>query len=245
MSGLQDLDDKQLLEQKSKEINIRELLLVIKRYLWIILLVTVISTSAGTYYSISSYTPMYQSASRMILNADSGLMSTLKVIIQDTTVLEKVVEKLDLPYPPEVLSSKIMVASIGDSKVVTVTVTDSDPKQAAILANSIAETYKEEIPGIIGFNDVKLLSQAKEVPFPINEDKNKPIIYGFAGGIVVSIGLAFLLNTLNNSIRKEHEVEELLGLPVLGTVPKMKKANMQGKQKRSVRFDYGSETIGS
>ncbi|UPG64515.1 YveK family protein [Metabacillus endolithicus] len=230
MSSLQELDDKQVMEHKPKEINIRELFLVLKRYMWIILLITAVSTSAGTYYSLSSYSPLFQSTARIIINADSSLMSTLKVIIQDTTVLDKVVKKLNLPYSPEVLSGKIMVANIGDSQVVTITITDADSKQAAILANSVAETYKEEIPSIMGFNDVKLLSQAKEVPFPINEDKNKPIIFGFVGGIVVSIGIAFLLDSLNNSVRKEHEIEELLGLPVLGTVPKMKKTNMKEKK---------------
>ncbi|MFD2214001.1 YveK family protein [Metabacillus endolithicus] len=245
MSSLQELDDKQVMEHKPKEINIRELFLVLKRYMWIILLITAVSTSAGTYYSLSSYSPLFQSTARIIINADSSLMSTLKVIIQDTTVLDKVVKKLNLPYSPEVLSGKIMVANIGDSQVVTITITDADSKQAAILANSVAETYKEEIPSIMGFNDVKLLSQAKEVPFPINEDKNKPIIFGFVGGIVVSIGIAFLLDSLNNSVRKEHEIEELLGLPVLGTVPKMKKTNMKEKKKHRLKFKYGGETIGS
>lgn len=246
MSSLNELDDKYFHEQKqTREINIGELLLILKRYVLLILLVTVISTSASSYYSFSTYSPLYQSTARIIISADSNLMSTLKVIIQDTTVLGKVVGKLDLPYSPEILSSKIMVESISDSQVVTITVSDADPKQAAVLANSVAETYKEEIPTIMGFNGVKLLSKAKEVPFPINDDKNKPIIIGFVGGIVVGIGLAFLLDSLNNSVRKENEVEELLGVPVLGTVPKMKKTNMKEKRKNPFKFNQGSETIGS
>jgi capsular polysaccharide biosynthesis protein len=188
---------------------------------------------------------MYQSTSRIIIGADNTLITTLKVIIQDSTVLDKVVKKLDLPYPPETLSGKILVGSIDNSQVVTITVTDSNPEQAAIIANTIAETYKEEIPAIMNFKDITLLSEAKVYPIPINEDQNKTIIIALIGGIVIGIGLAFLLDSLNDSVRKEDEVEELLGIPVLGSVSKMKKKNMQKEKKKQTKYESRSETLGT
>lgn len=246
MSSFHELKDKHLSEHKqAKEINLKEVLQILKRYMWIIALLTILTTSAGAFYSFQTYTPMYQSTARIIIGADSSLITTLKVIIQDTTVLDKVVKKLDLPYPPEALSSKISVESLENSQVVTITVLDSNSKQAAILANSVAETYKEEIPSIMDFNEVKLLSKAKEDPTPINQDQNKTTMIALIGGIVVGIGLAFLLDSLNDSVRKEDEVEELLGIPVLGSVSKMKKKNMQKKIKKQTRSEYRSETLGS
>ncbi|WP_226667475.1 YveK family protein [Metabacillus litoralis] len=245
MSSFHELENKQLSDHKqAKEINLTEVFIVIRRYMWIIVLISILSTSAGAYYSNATYSPLYKSTARIIIGADSSLIATLKVIIQDSTVLEKVVQKLDLPYSPEALSGKIEVSSIADSQVVTISVLDSDPKQAAILANEVAETYKKEIPKILDFNDVKLLSEAKEIPIPINQDKNRMVIISLIGGFVIGIGLAFLLDSLNNSVRKEYEVEEILGLPVLGTVSKMKKKNMQ-KKKRITRFENRSESLGS
>lgn len=244
MSSFHELEDKHLSEHKKvKEINLKEIFQILKRYIWLIVLLTIITTSAGSYYSISTNTPMYQSTARIIIGADSNLITTLKVIIQDTTVLDKVVDRLDLPYPSEVLSGKITVGSIDSSQVVTITVTDPNPEQAATIANSVAETYKAEIPGIMGFNDVKLLSDAKVVPNPINENQNRTIIISIIGGIVIGIGLAFLLDSLNDSVRKEDEVEELLGVPVLGSVSKMKKKNMQ--KRKQTNSEYRSETLGS
>jgi capsular polysaccharide biosynthesis protein len=246
MSSFHELDDKYLSEHKqSKEINLKEVFQIIKRYVWVILLLTILTTSAGSYYSYSTYTPMYQSTARIIIGEESSLITTLKVIIKDTTVLEKVVKKLDLPYPPEALSGKINVESIENSQVVTITVVDSNPKQSALLANTVAKTYKDEIPSIMEFNNVKLLSEAKENPTPINQDQNKTIIIALVGGIVVGVGLAFLLDSLNDSVRKEDEVEELLGIPVLGSVSKMKKKNMQKSKKKQSKFEYRSETLGS
>ncbi|MGM7721152.1 YveK family protein [Metabacillus sp. Hm71] len=245
MSSFPEFDDRQHEYKQAKEINLKEVLQVLKRYVWIIIFLTIFTTSAGAYYSFTTYTPMYQATSRIIIGADASLITTLKVIIQDTTVLEKVVNKLELSYPPEVLSNKITVGSIENSQVVTITVLDSNPEQAATLANAVAETYKEEIPKIMDFKDVKRLSDAKVNPIPINQDRNKTVIIGFIGGIVIGIGIAFLLDSLNNSVRKEYEVEELLGIPVLGSVSKMKKKNMQKKKKKQARFEYRSETLGS
>lgn len=246
MSSFQKLDDKRLNEFKQpKEIDLKEVFMIIKRYFWIILLITIISTSAGAFYSMSTYSPVYQSTARIIIGADNTFITTLKVIIQDSTVLEKVVQKLDLPYSAESLSGKISVESIENSQVVTISVVDSDPGQAATIANTVAETYKNEIPKIMDFKDVRLLSEAKEIPIPINEDQDRTIIIAFIGGIVIGIGLAFLLDSLNNSIRKEYEVEELLSIPVLGTVNKMKRKNMQKKKGKITSFEQRSETFGS
>ena len=246
MSSFHELEDKHLGERKqAKEINLKDIVEVLKRYVWVIVLITVIATSAGALYSKATYAPMYQSTARVIIGADSTLITTLKVIIQDTTVLDKVVNKLDLPYPPETLSSKISVGSIENSQVVTITVFDSNPEQAAILANTVAQTYKEEIPSIMDFENVRLLSDAKVNPMPINQDQNRTIILSLIAGLVIGIGFAFLLDSLNDSVRKEDEVEELLGIPVLGSVSKMKKKNMQKKIKKKTSFENRSETLGS
>lgn len=247
MSSFPDLEDKHKKEQKKiKEIDIREIFIVLKRYIWIIIMITFITTSLGTYYTISTFTPLYQSTNRIIFGpaADINLITTLKVIIKDTTVLDKVVSKLDLPYTSEILAGKIAVGTIDNSSVVTITITDKDPEQAALIANVVAETYKEEIPKIMGFNDVKPLSEAKVNHTPINQSQNRNIVISILGGIVIGVGLAFLLESLNNSVRKEDEVEELLGIPVLGSVSTMKKKNMQNKRKND-KLMYRGETLGS
>ena len=61
--------------------------------------------------------------------------------------------------------------SIDASQVVSISVIDSDPTMAANIANTTAKVFKEEIPNIIGFNDVQLLSEAKVVPYPINDSR--------------------------------------------------------------------------
>ena len=100
----------------------------------------------GFVYSQISTTLLYQSSSRIIINADAEDRKTLQVIMKDSTIMEKVVERLKLDRSPEALAGQITVQSIDDSQVVSIGVIDTDPTMAANIANTTAKVFKEEIP---------------------------------------------------------------------------------------------------
>ncbi|EKN69408.1 lipopolysaccharide biosynthesis protein [Neobacillus bataviensis LMG 21833] len=233
-----------LSKRKAKDIDLKEIFLVIKRRLWLILILTIITTGASAYYSYLNNAPLYQSSSRIIIEANPENRNTLQVIIKDSIVLDKVVKELGLSQSVESLAGRITVASVDNSQVVSISVTDTDPNRAADIANTTAKIYKQEIPTIMDFNDVRLLSDAKVNPLPINQSQNKLILIGFIAGLVIGIGLVFLLDSLDDSLRSEREVEEMLGLPVLGRVPKMHKRNLKKKNITQIELEVGGETIG-
>ncbi|MDF2858646.1 MAG: capsular polysaccharide biosynthesis protein, partial [Neobacillus sp.] len=115
-------------KRKAKDINLKDLFLVLKRRFWIIVVITVLISIIGVFmnkYSIT--TPMYLSSSRIIIGADGELQKTLQVIIRDSTILDKVVEELGLDRSAEVLAGQITVASVDTSQVVSISVVDTDP----------------------------------------------------------------------------------------------------------------------
>jgi capsular polysaccharide biosynthesis protein len=229
----------------AKEINLKELFNVIKKRIWIILVLTFITTVSGCAYSNATTVPLYQSSSRIIIGANADYMKTLQVIIKDPTVLEKVVKELHLQVSPEFLAGQITVESIDSSQVVSISVIDTDPKIAADIANTTAKVFKKEIPNIVNFNDVQFLSEAKINPNPINEYQSRLIIIGFVFGIIVGTGLVFFLDSLNDSIKSERIVESVLGLRVLGSVSKMNKKNINKRKNKQVQIELRGETIGS
>ncbi|AGK52646.1 YveK family protein [Bacillus sp. 1NLA3E] len=231
-------------KQVAKEINLKELYHVIKGRFWIVILITLLATSAGAIYSTFFTTPLYQSSTKIIIDADAEYRKTLQVIIKDSTVLEKVVKELGIERSSEALAGQITVASIDNSQVVSISVVDSDPNQAAKIANTTAKVFKDEIPNIIDFNKVTILSDAKVFPFPINENQNRTIMISFVLGLIIGIGLVLLLDSLDDSIKSEYEVEELLGLPVIGTVSKMNNKNVKKKNNSYSELEIRGETIG-
>ncbi|WP_237389626.1 YveK family protein [Bacillus sp. USDA818B3_A] len=229
---------------KAKEINLKELFSVIKKRLWMVIVITIVTTAIGTYYSNTTYKPVYQTACRIIVEDTPDNRTTLLVIIKDTVVLEKVVNELGLPVTPETLAGQITVESIEGSQVISIGVTESNPEMAANIANTTARIFKEEIPKIMKSSNVRILSEAKINSWPINPPGNQMKIISVVIGLVIGMGLVFLLDSLDEKLRTNREVEVLLGLPVLGRIPKKNKKNLKVKRGKQMEFDARGESIG-
>ncbi|WP_066056229.1 YveK family protein [Robertmurraya korlensis] len=220
----------------AKEINLKEILGVLKKRAWIGITITILAALFGYFYSsINQTTLLYSSSTNIIINADGGQRKTLEVIIKDKTVLEKVITQLGIERTPESLAQSIQVGSIDETQVVKISVIDVNPELAAEIANTTANVFIQEIPNIMDFEDVRVLSDAQINPIPINEsNENKILGAAIIGGIVIGIGLIFLVDSLDESIRSEQEVEELLEVPILGSVSIMSKKNINKTKKINV-----------
>lgn len=233
---------------RAKEINLREYYLLIKKRIWIVIVLTILTTVAGYYYNNSTYVPLYQTSTRIIVGSGGDNMQTLMVLIKDPIILGKVRDDLQLNTSIDAISNQISVNQIDSSQVILISVVHTDPEMAAKIANSTASIYKEEIAEILDFNQVQLLSEAQPKYFPINGKSNGLSILAFLAGIVGGVGIIFLLDILDNTVRKESEVEDILEVPVLGIVSNMNKRNYVLKEVKRVKkeemdMDVRSDTV--
>jgi capsular polysaccharide biosynthesis protein len=242
-------------------ISLRELFETLRKRLWLIVLITALATIISGVVSYFFLTPIYQASTQILVNQAKSeqqlynynevqtnlqLVNTYSVIIKSPTILEKVKEELDLDRTVDELNEQIQVSSEKDSQVFSVIVDDPDPAMAAKIANKTADVFKTEIVKIMKVDNVTILSKAevKENQEPV---KPKPLLnmaIAFVVGLMTGVGLAFLLEYLDNTLKTEIDIEQHLGLPVLGSVsvissPKTKKA----KTGMSVQKARG-ETIG-
>jgi capsular polysaccharide biosynthesis protein len=232
-------------KRKAKEINLKELFQVLKRRFWVIAIITILASIVGVLQSTTSTTPLYQASSRVIVGADEESRKTLQVIVKDSIILEKVVKEIGLNKSAEMLAGQITVASVESSQVVSISVVDRDPILAAKIADTTAKIFRDEVPTIIGQDYIRLLSNAKVNETPINPNNLNKLYIAIISGIVVGIGLAFLIESLDDKLRSVQEIESLLGLPVLGKVPKMNRKNTRGyKSNMQHDMDLRGETIG-
>ena len=227
-----------------KDINLKEYYEVIKKRFWIIMVVTILSTVAGYFYSNHNNIPLYQTSTRIIIGADSEHMKTLMVMIKDPIIMEKVKNELHLSQSAEGIASQIVVEQIDASQVIRISVTNANPKLAVRLANETAKAFKSEIVSILNFKDVQLLSPAKENPYPINGDQNRTVVIAFVFGIIIGIGLVFLIDSLDETIKRDSEVEGILGVPVIGVISNMNKKKLLVKKSVKNRIEFRGETIG-
>ena len=134
-------------------------------------------------------------------------------------VLEKVVEKLELDMSVDALRSKVQVNSVADTEIIRISVEDQDPVFAAELANSIAVVFMGEIGGIMKMDNVQFIDMAKVPKNPIKPRPAMNIAIAAVLGIMVSVFIIFLVEYFDNTIKMPQDIEQRLGLPVLGSVP--------------------------
>ncbi|WP_082198294.1 MULTISPECIES: YveK family protein [Bacillales] len=230
---------------KVKEINLKALYSTVRKRLWIVVLITMAVTVLAGVYNSRPETPMYASSARMIIAASSEMMGTVKVLFREPIVLNKVIEELELNRSVSQLRSQIRVDSVEGSLVTVVSVVDSDPKLAAEIANVGVEAFRQVAAATLGVTNIQLLTKAEENPFSINVKSNTMVFVGFMAGLILSIGLIFLLDSLDDSMKSEREIEELLGLTMLGQVTKMKRKDYARKSKKQKSIVARGETIGS
>ncbi|MEG7969520.1 MULTISPECIES: YveK family protein [Bacillus cereus group] len=243
-------------------ISLKELFLILKKRLAMILVIAFGAAIVSAIISFFFMTPIYQSSTQILVNqkkqdgtmiqageiqTNIQLTNTYKVIIKSPVILEQVNEKLNLNMTAQALTEKINVANEKDSQVISVTAEDKNPKMARDIANATAEVFKGEVAKIMSVDNVTVLSKAEvaENQSPVKPRPMLNVAIAFVVGLMASVGLAFLLEYLDNTVKKEEDVENLLGLPVLGIVARMDEETMNVKSHAPSSRKVRGQTIGS
>lgn len=235
-------------------ISLKEIFEIIKKRLLLILAFILGAALIAAVVSYFFLTPTYEASSQFIVNqgqqdqntqynvneawSNTEIINTYNVIITSPAILDEVVEELELPYSSGILAEKIQVGNAQDSQVVTVTATDESPEMAVQLANTTVSVFQENIPEILSVDNVTILSQAElsANPSPVAPNPLLNIAIAIVLGGMVGVGLAFLLEYLDNTITSEEDIEKKLGLPVLGVV-----SHMEDKDVHTGQFTFKSK----
>lgn len=218
------------------EIDLRTLFYIIKKKIWLIILITLIATVISGLISFYLLIPVYEASTELLVNksesdiesiysytdiqTDLKLINTYSVIIKSPRIIDLVINDYNLDFTTNELIKKIQVKTVADSQVISINVVDTDNSKAVMLANAIADTFKTEIVKIMNVDNVQILTEAKNIdnPIPVKPNKTLNIAIAFILGLMASIGLVFLLEYLDNTIKTEEDIEKLLGYPVLGII---------------------------
>jgi capsular polysaccharide biosynthesis protein len=229
-------------------ISLRELMETLRKRMSLIILITLTAILVSGAVSFFLLTPIYQSSTQLLVNQAKSdqpaynpgeiqtnlqLINTYNVIIKSPAILEKVSSDLNLDLNASQLNQKITVGSEAESQVINLSVTDTDPQKAANIANKTAEVFQTEITKIMNVDNVSILAKAEvgEKQSPIKPKPLLNIAIATVVGLMIGVGLAFLLEFLDNTIKTEQEVEKLLGLPVLGSIARIEDQKEEKKEK--------------
>ncbi|WP_423189025.1 YveK family protein [Alkalibacterium sp. f15] len=218
-----------------KELSIFELLKIIFRYWKFVIACVIAWTALAAVIIFFVITPQYSSSTQILVNesregeiirgsdieTNLRLINTYKDIIKSPVILDEVRAELNTDLTHEQLSEKIKMSNQDNSQVFILEVTDESHSKAASIANTISETFENKIGEIMSIENVTIISSAVAKPVPVFPNKVLSILISMVLGLANGIGLAFLLYSLDNTIKEESFINERLGWISLGQIEEL------------------------
>lgn len=217
-----------------KTMSTAKVLSVLKKYALAIAAFVIMGGAVGAAYTYLFMTPVYEAQAQILINKEpeedaapgTGLeanleyINTYNVIIMSAPILEQVIEEADLNQTVEELQAQITVAGENESQVASITVEDTEAKTAVTIANTTARVFEREVPSIMSVDNVSVLAPAKlaDAEEPVSPQPLFNIAIALLIGAMIGIGFAFVREYFDRTIKEEEDIENELGLPVLGTI---------------------------
>ncbi|MGQ7446065.1 YveK family protein [Streptococcus suis] len=223
-------------ESNTIEIDVLSLLKTIWRKKFFILVTAVLGAGLAFVYSSFLVTPQFDSTTRIYVvsqNVEAGagltnqelqagtyLVKDYKEIILSQDVLSRVKTELGLT---EDISNKISVSIPVDTRIVSISVRDADPNEAARIANSLRIFAAQKIVEVTKVSDVTTLEEAVPAEQPSTPNTKRNILLGLLAGGILATGIILAMEVLDDRVKRPQDVEEVMGLTLLGVVPDSKK----------------------
>jgi capsular polysaccharide biosynthesis protein len=147
------------------------------------------------------------------------LVKTYSTIATSNRVIEQVIEDLNIEADPEDVKEKITVTSIGETEIIKISVLDKDKEFGVKLANATANAFMDAVVDIMKLDNVQVIDVAKLPERPVKPRRALNLAVAAVLGVMIGLGVAFLQEYLDNTIKTPDDVEKYLGVPVLGVIP--------------------------
>lgn len=222
-------------ENSTIEIDITELLFVLRRKLWMIIICGILMGGIAFAYSKYMITPQYSSSSSFLiltkettlasisdLNIGKQLTKDYEVLTLSRTVLQEVVDNLELDFDYKALKSKISISNPSDTRILVLTVMDIDAARACAIVDELAKVASEYIGDKMEGIPPKIIESGEVDNAPVSPNIMKNTVLGAFVGIFLCAAVVVLIAILDDTIKSEEDVEKYLQISNLASVPERK-----------------------
>lgn len=220
-----------------EEIDLKEFLKYLRKYIWIMLAAVVLFLSVALVYDLKIKTPLYKSTTTVVLNKSEGsssratvqedlttlnynqkLVATYSELVKSNSVLGQVAEELNIEGGANALKKQIKVGNIEDTEILTISVEDKDAEQAAIIANKTADVFADVIEDKYGQKNVSQFDKAEVSSVQSNNTTLRDAGIAAFVGLFLVVAVAFLIYYFDDSVKYSKNLENELDMPVIGKI---------------------------
>jgi len=223
------------MEKDMISIDIRELFQIFLKRWWIVAIAAFLCLVIGFVMAFYIIDPVYKADTTLYIgkNVDqktdityndmmlgTQMVKDYRELVISRMVSNTVIQELGLKdITADQLAQKLTVSSKNDTRVIQITTEDIDPELAMNITNKVAEIFKAKVVEIMKVENVQIIDKAEKAKNPIRPSKRMYLAISFIIGLMLGVGVIFLIEFLDNTIKTPEDIAKYLDLPVIGTIP--------------------------
>lgn len=217
-------------------ISIEEIFEALKKHWRMIALITILSTVIAGVFSFFIIDPVYEASTKLFVGKEENstevynsndiamyqkLLKTYSETIKTRDLLTSAIK--DSKYDLEVgtVSSALTVVPVTDTQILQIKYQSKDPKEAEVMLKAISNNFIKTAKELVPNGNVRVIEAVETPKNPVSPNKVMNIAIAFLLGLMVSVGLVFLLEYLDNTYKNKEQLEKELEIPVLGIIPNL------------------------
>lgn len=217
-------------------ITIEDIFRTLKRRWVLIVITTLITTIVAAALSLFVIKPTYEASTKVFIGKEEGvdqkysqsdvlmyqkLIKTYSEAIKTIDFVEGALENVDTSLDSAQVLEKLNVNSIQDTQILKISFQGRDGEEAKNIVEAVTKEFIKVAKTLVVNGNIKIVETVETPTTPVSPNKVRNTAIGFILGLVIGIGIAFMLEIFDNTYKSKDELERELDIPVIGMIPFM------------------------
>jgi capsular polysaccharide biosynthesis protein len=217
-------------------IRLDELFEALKKRWLMIFTITIIATVISAALSFFVIKPKYEATTKVFVGKEGEnqaynqndvmmyqkLMKTYSEAIKTKDLVSRSIDKTSFNLKPEGVLANLTVVPVADTQILQIKYKSTNPQEAKEVISEITDEFIKTSKDLVPNGNIKIIEEVQFPEKPVSPNKKLNIAIAFLLGLMVSVGLAFLLEFLDNTFKTKEQLERELDIPVIGVIPNVK-----------------------
>ena len=221
-------------EMEEQVISISEIFEALKKRWILIVSITLVATLISGILSFFVIKPTYEASTKVFVGKEESslegyntndiqmyqkLLQTYAETIKTNEVIQAAINNTNADLSVKDVKDSLTVTPIADTQILQIKYKNNDPEVAKSILENITNEFVILAKELVPNGNVRVIEAVQLPENPVAPNKKMNIAIAFLLGLMVSVGLVFLLEYLDNTFKTKENLERELNIPVLGLIP--------------------------
>lgn len=217
-------------------ISISEIIDSLKKRWKLIVVITLCATLLSGVVSFFVLKPQYEATTKVFIGKEEGtdqgynqsdvimykqLMKTYLETVKTKDLIGRALEDVKTELEVKEVLAGLTVTNVTDTQILEIKFKGKNPEEARDIVAAVTGEFINTSKTLVANGNVRVIEEVVVPENPVSPNKKMNIAIAFLLGLMVSVGLCFLLEFMDNSFKNKEQVEQELGIPVIGLIPLM------------------------